>query len=228
MEVTAHAPGARAPTSPGPLTVPVQGTPRELVAVVAQEELLERGRLAHQGVDPERRQMADDVVEGGRRRPRRRRRARRRRARARRRAVSRPSSGSVGAYLDGGPGEVAQCPRACPLDRASLPDDRHPVTELLDLGEDVARQQHGAALGLGLEDAVLEHGLHQRVESRRRLVEQEQLGVRRRARRRGPPSGGCPWSRCGSSCGDRARSRSMRSSRLRPGQRHRAGGRGGR
>ena len=42
----------------------------------------------------------------------------------------------------------------------------------------MARQQHGAAFRLHLADAVLEHGLHERVESRRRLVEDEQLRAR--------------------------------------------------
>ena len=73
------------------------------------------------------------------------------------------------------------------LQRAALlrpagADDAHPVAERFDLGEDVARQQHGPSLGLDLADAVLEDRLHQRVEARRRLVEDEQLGARRERR----------------------------------------------
>ena len=63
--------------------------------------------------------------------------------------------------------------------RTAGADDAHPVAQRFDLGEDVARQQHGAAFGLDLADAVLEDGFHQRVETGGRLVEDQQLGVRR-------------------------------------------------
>ena len=55
---------------------------------------------------------------------------------------------------------------------------RHPVAERLDLGQDVAGQQHGAAVGLALGvDPLLEDRLHQRVEAGGRLVEEQQLDV---------------------------------------------------
>ena len=58
-------------------------------------------------------------------------------------------------------------------------DDRHAVAQLLDLGEDVAREQHRPAGLARLLDAGLEDRLLQRVEARGRLVEHEQLGVGR-------------------------------------------------
>ena len=156
----------------------------QLVAVVAEEQLLQRRRMAHQAARrPSSLKPAHRVVEmlACRRRSARwvpsisrpwtpaRSRERVGRA-ARSRAVidvrvMRRSSSSVPALL-GRPGT----------------DDAHPVAQRLDLGEDVARQQHRAPFGLDLADAVLEHRLHQRVEARRRLVEDQQLGVGRQRR----------------------------------------------
>ena len=59
----------------------------------------------------------------------------------------------------------------------ALADDRDPVGQPLDLAEDVAGQQHGRARGRVLGDALVEDLLHQRVEPRGRLVEDQQLGV---------------------------------------------------
>ncbi len=64
------------------------------------------------------------------------------------------------------------------LDDPARPDDRDPVGERLDLGEDVAREEHGAPLLLRLPDALLEDGLHERVETRRGFIEEEELDVR--------------------------------------------------
>ena len=74
-----------------------------------------------------------------------------------------------GAVLDGDrrTGEVAQLGEGAGLHGPAVADDRHPVAERLDLGEDVAGQQHGAAVGAQLGDDVLEDRLHQRVEARR-------------------------------------------------------------
>ena len=63
------------------------------------------------------------------------------------------------------------------LDGRAVADDRHPIRELLHLGEDVARQQHGLARGLHLADRLRECGLHEGVEAAGRLVEEEQLGI---------------------------------------------------
>jgi hypothetical protein len=72
---------------------------------------------------------------------------------------------------------VAQVRKRSRLHGAALPDDGDPVAQRLDLGEDVAGQQDGPpALALFL-DAVAEDRLHQRVETRGGLVQQEQLDV---------------------------------------------------
>jgi ABC-2 type transport system permease protein len=47
-----------------------------------------------------------------------------------------------------------------------------------DLGEDVARQQHGAAFALDLMDALFEDLFHQWIETGRGFVEDQQLGIR--------------------------------------------------
>lgn len=60
---------------------------------------------------------------------------------------------------------------------SSTADDRHLVAELLDLGEDVARQQPRGACRLRCGDALLEHQLHERVQARGRLVQDEGLDV---------------------------------------------------
>ena len=54
-------------------------------------------------------------------------------------------------------------------------DDRHPVARLLDLGQDVARQEDRPALGLGLADDRVELLLDERVEPGGGLVEEQQL-----------------------------------------------------
>ena len=62
------------------------------------------------------------------------------------------------------------------IDEHSLPQDAHPVTERFDLGKDVRGQEYGLAALFGLEHAVPEGLLHERVESARRLVEHQQVG----------------------------------------------------
>lgn len=74
--------------------------------------------------------------------------------------------------------EVAQLGQRPGLDDATLPDDAHPVTQRLDLGEDVAGQQHGVLIAEHLLNAALEHLGHQRVEAGRGFVEEVQLDVR--------------------------------------------------
>src|ERR1700694_2713980 len=78
--------------------------------------------------------------------------------------------------------EVPQLVKRASLRHPAQPDDAQPVAQRLDLGQDVAGKQPRAPLGLHLADAVLEYRLHQRVESRRGFVEEEQLGVRRQGR----------------------------------------------
>jgi hypothetical protein len=55
-------------------------------------------------------------------------------------------------------------------------DDGHPVAGLLDLVEDVGREERRAPLGDGLAEEPEERLLHERVEPGGRLVEDEQVG----------------------------------------------------
>jgi hypothetical protein len=77
---------------------------------------------------------------------------------------------------------VAQVGERSALDGPARPDDRHPVTERLDLAEDVAGQQHGGAVMSQVLDRLPEGGLHQRVQARRRLIQDEQFRSGRKRR----------------------------------------------
>ena len=79
--------------------------------------------------------------------------------------------------VDAGAAEVAHVGEGAGLDGAAGADDAHVVGEGLDLAEDVAGEQHGAALAAHVLDGAAEDGLHQRVQPGGRLVEQEQLDV---------------------------------------------------
>ena len=61
--------------------------------------------------------------------------------------------------------------------RPAAADDGHAVGQRLDLTEDVARQQDGAALLAPLAHDLLERLLHERVETGTRLVEHKQIDV---------------------------------------------------
>ena len=61
-------------------------------------------------------------------------------------------------------------------------DDGQVIAERLDLGEDVAREQDGAAGGMGLADHLLEDGHHERVEAGGGLVQQVEFDVGREGR----------------------------------------------
>src|SRR5680860_26214 len=75
------------------------------------------------------------------------------------------------------PGQMAElCERAALLCTPSS-DDGDPITQRLNLRQDVAGQQYRPPLRLDLADAILEHRFHQRVEARRRLVENQQFGT---------------------------------------------------
>jgi hypothetical protein len=86
---------------------------------------------------------------------------------------------ALGLDLDRGAREMAQFGEGPRLDRSAGTDDAHAIAERLDLGEYVAREQHGDALVGELANALLEDRLHQRVQATRRLIEDEQLGARR-------------------------------------------------
>ncbi len=86
--------------------------------------------------------------------------------------------GGGGPRHDRRPRQLPQLRQRPRLHRLAVPDDGDPVGQHLDLGQDVTGQQHGAPGGLHLGDDLLEHRLHQRVETARRLVQDEQLDVR--------------------------------------------------
>ena len=79
------------------------------------------------------------------------------------------------AQLDLVVGEVTQRLDTIDHGQPTLADDGHPVAGLLDLAEDVARQEDRPAVGLGLADDLVEGLLDERVEAGRRLVEDEQV-----------------------------------------------------
>jgi hypothetical protein len=75
------------------------------------------------------------------------------------------------------PTQVPQLRQRPRLDGTTGAHDADPVAERLDLGEDVARQQDRATPLPGLAHAGLEDLLHERVQARGRLVQQQQLDV---------------------------------------------------
>src|SRR3954453_8283816 len=66
--------------------------------------------------------------------------------------------------------QVAQLLQRAGFDGLAVADDAHAVAQRLDLGEDVAGEQDGAALLALVLHAPAEDLLHQRVEAGRRLV----------------------------------------------------------
>ena len=79
---------------------------------------------------------------------------------------------------DPGGGQVAKGGEVAMLHALAGTDDGHRITEGFDLGEHVARQQHGAStLALGAHRS-LEYRFHERVETTGGLVEEEKLDVR--------------------------------------------------
>ena len=80
------------------------------------------------------------------------------------------------AQLDLMVGKVAKRLHSIDLDQPALADDRDAIAGLLDLAEDVAGQEDRPALGLGLADDLVEGLLDERIETGRRLVEDQQVG----------------------------------------------------
>ena len=126
-----------------------------------------------------------------------------------------PDGCAVDLGRDRGPGQVAHLVERPALHGAAAADDRDPVAELLDLGEDVAREQHGAAVGLALRAGAPGRPPPSAGRGRRSARRAAAARRRRRARRRARPSGGCPSSSCAPSCADRGRSVRARCAPLR-------------
>ena len=78
---------------------------------------------------------------------------------------------------DGGPGQVPELGEGAALHRPAVADDGNPVAQGLHLGEYVAGEEHGPSASPLLLHAPAEGGLHQGVEARGGLVQEEQLGV---------------------------------------------------
>ncbi len=73
-------------------------------------------------------------------------------------------------------GKVTERFDAIHLDDAAFPDDRHAIAGLLDLAEDVAREEGCSALADGLAQELEERLLDERVEPGGGLIEHEQVG----------------------------------------------------
>src|SRR5579859_3601952 len=147
------------------LTLDAFGFLRQLVAVVPQEQLLEGGWMADEAAHPKLAEPAHRHVE-----------VIRVDGEADKMAVDLEAVNTLevgqacrwmlGLRRDRGTCEVSQLAERAPLHHPPQPDDAHAVTQRLDLGQDVTGKQHRSPLLLQLADAVLEHRLHQRVESR--------------------------------------------------------------
>ena len=115
---------------------------RDLVAVVTQEQLLERRRSRRQRPDPGVVEQPERSVEPRRCPPRRSRACPGRSTSWTPGRAASPVDGSRELRGDGRAGEVAQLGQRAGLDPPAGPDDAHPVAQALHLGQDVARQQH--------------------------------------------------------------------------------------
>ena len=85
------------------------------------------------------------------------------------------------------PTRAVSCSSEDSIDEPAAVDDQHLVDGLGDLGEDVARDQHGAALGGERAQEVAQPAHPLRVEAVGGLVEDEQLGVAEQRRREPEP-----------------------------------------
>ena len=129
------------------------------------------------------------------------------------REVGRRGDGELG--LDVGAGQVPQLGQRPRLDRAAVPDDGDPVAQRLDLGEDVAGQQHGAAARAARPRCSRGTPPPSTGPGPRSARPGPAARRRRRARRPGRPSAGCPWSRCATFLVGSSSKRSSRSARRR-------------
>ena len=178
------------PALPGAARSPRRGAGGG-VAVVTQEQVLERRRLPGDVDDVEPGQRAEHVADTLRVDPE-------RDQPAVDAQVVHPASGGEagepagaldpvagGAHGHRRAGQVAQLGEVARLDAPAVTDDRHGVAQALDLAEDVAAEQHGGAPLVQVLHLVAEGRLHEGVEPGRRLVEEEELGVGRQGRDQG-------------------------------------------
>ena len=85
--------------------------------------------------------------------------------------------GTIEGRLDADRAEVSHVGQRARLDQLPLPQDAHAVAERLDLAHDVGREEDGLTPVTGFSDAGAKGLLHERIESARRLVEDEQVGT---------------------------------------------------
>jgi hypothetical protein len=74
-------------------------------------------------------------------------------------------------------GEVPQLHHGPHFDQHSFPQDRYPVAQRFHFAQDVRGKKDRLPALASLADAAAELLLHQRVQARRRLVEDEQVGA---------------------------------------------------
>ena len=123
-------------------------------------------------------------------------RRRRRRRRGRRRPASAWSRSRGWASTTSWPPLGLELGRGALGDRAAVVDDHDPVGQVVGLVEVLRREHDVGAVGDELADGLPEPDAAGRVESGRRLVEQQHAVARRRAWRRGRGDGACrPTSR---------------------------------
>src|SRR5262245_9044904 len=73
--------------------------------------------------------------------------------------------------------KVAHLRQPADLDEPPAPQDGDTLARCLDLAQDVGGEKDGLPALARLEDAVPERALHERVETARRLVEEEEVGA---------------------------------------------------
>ena len=119
--------------------------------------------------------------------------------------AARAWAGPARCDLDGGAGEVPHLGQGAALHDPPGAHDADPVAQRLDLGEDVAGEQHGAAVAHLPGDAARGRSPPSAGRGPRSARRGAAARRRRRARPPGPPSAGCPWSRRGPSWWGRGR-----------------------
>src|SRR5579859_1366762 len=71
------------------------------------------------------------------------------------------------------------------LHNPTTPNDAHPLTERLDLRENMARQQDRTTTLTLLRNTLTEYFFHERIEARSRFVQDQQFNIRGQCRDQG-------------------------------------------